>query len=718
MRPRATTFLLFLALELGAAADPDKPPPSGESAGPTADPKAGEGKDEGSGEKKPDGEKPPPKEGEGIVVEGRAEDLTGIAESASEGKVGQKELKTRPILRIGELLETVPGVIVTQHSGSGKANQFFLRGFNLDHGTDFATWVDGMPINMPTHAHGQGYTDLNFLIPELVQTMEWRKGPYFAEEGDFSAAGAVRMALFNRMEKTLLIADAGSLGHGRGLAAGSVDIGKDSLVYALEVFHHDGPWKPKEGYFRQNAVLRYSSGTQELGWNVTAMLYRGAWNSTDQVPKRLVDDGSLGRFEALDDTDGGRSYRYSLSGGLHFGSDKSMTRINAYAIAYRLDLFSNFTYLLDDPVHGDQFEQFDNRWVAGGAASHEWDFGVLGTEHALQIGLQTRTDWIRDVALYHTQERHRIEAVREDTVTQTSVSAYVQDRIQWAPWLRTTAGVRADLYHFDVHSDIHLNSGQDNDGAVSPKLSVVLSPVEKLEFYLNAGLGFHSNDARGTTIKVDPKTGDRVDTVDAIVPARGADVGVRTTLVPGLQSTLTGYILDVDSELLFVGDAGTTEENRPSRRMGFEFANYYRPWKWLTLDADVAWTHSRFRDSDPAGDHIPGAIEWVAELGATVELDCGFFGSARFRYFGARPLIEDNSVRSRGTDLLNLRVGYKYKNFSVALDLFNVLNRKVDDIDYYYTSRARLSEPASGVDDVHFHPAEPFAFRIGVRLEF
>lgn len=672
-------------------------------------------------EQKKDGKDQDQSKTQEVLITGRTQDLTGVAESATEGRVGQTEIENRVIQRAGETLETVPGLIVTQHSGSGKANQYFLRGFNLDHGTDFATWVNGMPINMPTHAHGQGYTDLNFLIPELIQEIDFRKGPYYAEEGDFSAAGAIHMEYFTRMDKSMASVTLGSDGYARGLSIGSVKAGDGNLLYGVEGFHDDGPWDNPENYVKQNVVLRYSEGDAQQGWNVTAMLYRGTWNSTDQIAKRAVDQGQIGRFGALDPTDGGRSHRYSLSGEWHAGDATEMTRAHAYLIDYQLALISNFTYFLEDRVNGDQFEQVDRRLVLGGDIAHDWFTRWWGAEEKTTLGLETRNDWIRESGLFDTAKRAIISTRIRDSVMQDSVSPYLQNSTQWNDWFRTVAGIRGDLYHFHVHSNLAANSGDSTAAIASPKLSLVLGPWEKTEFYLNGGFGFHSNDGRGTTVtqSVD-RTGaiSPEKQVNALVRAKGVDVGVRNTLLPGLQSTLSVYALDIDSELVFSGDAGTTDAGRPSRRVGIEWGNYYVPFPWLTLDADFAYARARFKDHQPLiGNHIPGAVEGVFESGAYAALPENFFASLRFRYFGPRPLIEDNSVRSKSTSLLNGRLGYAYKNVTVAFEVLNILDQKADQIDYFYTSRLP-GEPAGGVNDVHFHPVEPREYRIGVTVQF
>lgn len=663
---------------------------------------------------------------EKVVVTGRAVNLVGVADTATQGTVGAKQLKQRPILRPGELLETVPGVVISQHSGAGKANQYYLRGFNLDHGTDFATTVDGVPINLPTHAHGQGYTDLNFLIPELVKGIRYEKGAYNAESGDFSAAGAARMDLFETLPEGIAHTTAGSFKYGRLVVADSPKVGAGSFLYGLELYHNDGPWVRPDDYRKANGVLRYSGGTGASRYHITGMAYSGDWNATDQIPQRAVDEGLISRFDSFDHTTGGVTHRYSLSGDARKEDSRGSTAVNAYLLAYRLNLFSNFTYFLDDPVNGDQFEQADKRFTGGGAVTRQWNTRWKGLDSENEIGLQTRTGNIGNVGLYSTKARQVLSTTRQDHVVQTSGAAFYQNRTAWTPKFRTVAGILADAYHFDVRSSNPLNSGTKNASIASPKLSLIFGPFKQSEFYASAGYGFHSNDARGTTITVNPKTGLPVDPdtgepvrpVTPLVRAKEAEIGVWTARMKGLQSTLSLWYLHLASELLFTGDAGTTETSRPTRRSGIEFTNYYTPTPNWTVDADFSTSRARFTDYDPVGQHVPGALETVVAAGAAYDSPRGVFGSLRLRYFGPRPLIEDNSIRSKATTLLYARLGYTVsRNNKVSLDVFNLLNTKASDIDYYYTSRLP-GEPSAGVNDVHFHPAESRSVRVTLSTTF
>lgn len=653
-----------------------------------------------------------------VTVTGRGESLVGIASSSNEGVVGAEQLSRRPLLRVGEIVETIPGVIISQHAGGGKANQFYLRGFNLDHGTDLATSLDGMPINMPTHAHGQGYTDLNLLIPELVKEVEYKKGPYYADVGDFGSAGAFNIHYFDTLPNQLAVATGGTLGYGRGLLAGSPQVGAGHLLYAGEFEHSDGPWDRPDDYNKVNAVLRYSVGDDTNGLSVMLTAYHGTWNSSDQVARRAI-GREVDQWGSLDDTTGGDSSRVNFIADWRRGDAASATRVLLYGFYYDLDLFSNFTYFLDDPERGDQFEQVDKRVTMGLKANHTWFGQMFGLKSDNTLGVQVRSDNIRN-GLYHTENTNRLSTTRADHVIETSVGVYYENKTQWAEKVRTVAGVRADVFNFDVRtSNLDVNTGEKTSFIASPKASLIFGPWAQTEFYINGGLGYHSNDARGVLTNVDPGSGERVPNAKPLVRTKGAEVGIRTSAIEGLQSSLTFWMLDIDSELLFVGDAGTTEPSRPSRRYGVEFANFYNVNKWLTLDADFAWSHTRFRDDAPEGNYIPGSLETVVAAGISVhDIWGGFFGSLRVRYFGPRSLIEDDSVRSSSTTTVNAQLGYKFnETWTATVDLLNLLDERSSDIDYYYTSRLR-GEPDAGVDDIHTHPNEPFSARFTVTARF
>src|SRR5258708_5708848 len=651
-----------------------------------------------------------------VIVTPGQEGLAGEADAASQGTIDDEQLENRPLERPGEVLEVIPGVVITQHRGSGKANQYFLRGFSLDHGTDFAVHVDGMPLNLPSHGHGQGYGDLNFLIPEVVEHIHYRKGPYYADEGDFSAAGAAHVHLKRSLADGFGDLTAGSFGHRRGLVGGNTAVEGGNLLGVLEIGQDNGPWLNPERLRKLNGVLRHAQGDDKNGFTLTGMAYGSRWNSTDQIPLRAVEAGQLDRFGAVDPTDGGRASRYSLSTQWAKSDAAASTRASAYIVHSRLRLFSNFTYFLNDPVNGDQFEQVDRRTVTGGEASHTWRTPFGGREMEHTAGLQLRNDDISEVGLHSTVAQQRLSTVRNDSVQQTSAGLYYLNTITWLPWLRSNAGLRTDSYRFRVDSDNSLNSGKTSASLVSPKFGLVLGPWSDVEYFVNYGYGFHSNDARGTTIGVDPATGAPAQRVSPLVRAKGGEVGFRAAPFKGTQTSVALWRLDIDSELLFVGDAGTTEPSRPSRREGIEWASYFKPTRNITADYDLTLSKSRFKDEDPAGDYIPGSSSRTMS-GGLAYAEGPWSGGLRLRYFGPRPLIEDNSERSGSSTLVNAKVRYAVtKQVRFGFEVLNLFDRKVDDIPYFYPPRLQ-GDPAGGVADKHFHPAEPRSLRLSLILQ-
>jgi hypothetical protein len=650
-----------------------------------------------------------------IIVTGRRVNTLGIATTASEGRVGRYDLEARPLLRSGDLLEFVPGLVATQHSGSGKANQYFLRGFNLDHGTDFATSVDGMPVNMRTHGHGQGWTDLNFLIPETVEALAYAKGVYFADAGDFSSAGSARFELARAFSRKSLEVSAGSYGQRRAVLLASQKLGAADLLLAGEVQRFDGPWTDiKERVRKVNGLARYSAPLGEGVWNLTAMAYDNGWRSPDQIPSRAVADGKIGTFGSIDATLGGTSSRYSLSGGWKGRAAAGELSTSAYIIRSKLNLFSNFTYFLDDPENGDQFRQVDDRTLMGFELRQRWDLG--GSR--LHLGADGRFDDIGRVGLYRTRARQAVATVREDAVRQGSLGVHTSLELPVTKRLRSTLGVRYDAFWADVDArSLALNSGRSSDGKLSLKGNLAYRLARPIELYASYGHGFHSNDARGTTIRIDPLTGGAATRVPALVGTRGGELGLRWFAGSRFHASAALWRLDLGSELVFVGDAGGTEASRPSRRQGVELGFYLLDDKRLSGELELSYTRSRFRGRDPAGQHVPGSIPLVVSGGLNWKPWDGWSIAPRLRYVGRYPLIEDNAVRSRSSLLLNLRVARDWRRFGIGVELFNLLDSKDHDIDYFYASRLP-GEPLGGVEDVHYHVFQPRSIRFALRTSF
>jgi outer membrane receptor protein involved in Fe transport len=663
-------------------------------------------------------------------VEGRSQNLIGEAISASQGVVGQDEILIRPMLRTGEILESVPGMVVTQHSGTGKANQYFLRGFNLDHGTDFATYIDGMPINMRTHGHGQGYTDLNFIIPETVQTLKYQKGAYYADVGDFSGAGSAEFKTLTKSQSTQISASVGEFNYQRfvlssGLAIGDPASQEQRLNLALEIEKYDGPWTDiNEDVNKYNVFAKYSRKLADGRLNVSVMGYDNQWNSADQIPSRAVESELIDEFGSLDTSLGGQSDRFSINAQWR----NENVSAAAYAIDYGLNLWSNFTYFLDNPTTGDQFEQVDQRQIYGGHLSYtdytKWaDYQVSNT-----FGAQFRYDHIDEVGLYRTAQRQRLGAIRSDTVQEGSLGVFWENKFIWTEQLRTSLGVRYDYYDFTVDSlitnnvnniDLSTNKGKQNDTNLALKGSIIYTFNETLEGYVSAGQGFHSNDARGTIEQIDPNSGESIEPVDPLVDSTGYEVGLRINIDDSVNMSAALWSLDLDSELLFVGDAGNTEATSGSERQGVEFTGYYRFNEQWTLDVEYAYSNANFTGVPKIESAIPGAIEHVLQAGITFQQKQGWFGTARLRYFGERPLLEDKSIAADSAQLVNLNLGYVFSSgLKIRLDILNVLDSNDHDIDYFYASRLANEPAGDGVDDLHFHVLQPRSMKLTLVYNF
>ena len=650
---------------------------------------------------------------EELIVYARSQEMMGVAESASEGVVGYDDIKLPPLLRVGELVEAVPGMVATQHSGTGKANQYFLRGFNLDHGTDFSAFANGVPINMRTHGHGQGYLDLNFLITELVATTSYRKGPYSALVGDFSSAGSVNFEFYDRLEESLFQATVGDFGFYRGLVAASIDAGDGVLTGALDLSSYSGPWELDEDLGSTKFYAAYSGHLGDNEARVALAGYSSEWNSTDQIPRRAVQSGEISPLGFVDPDLGGSTDRYELSASISNDQWQWM----AYVVDYDFSLFSNFTYFLDDPVDGDQFEQVDRRTIFGTRVDGEREFTNRPRRLVLRWGGDIRYDDIGQVALYPTVARQRTGTVRQDSVDQLSGSVYGDLQIAISERLRASAGLRADFMKWDVTALRRENGGSGNDTNLSPKFNLAYRAADWAELYFNWGRGFHSNAVRGTTISVDPVTGEPIDPVDEFARSNGAEVGIRVENGDRFNATLTVFWLDLDSELLFVGDAGNTEINDASRRYGVEYSTFWQPLDWLAANFTYTHTDSKYNVDRGAGREIPGAVTSSAMLGLNGTWDNGMFASIRGRYLGGAPLVEDGSVSSQSSFLLNAGVGLRWQNLEFRIDGFNLLDSDADDIAYFYASRLP-GEPLEGVDDVHFHPFEPRMVRASVTMHW
>jgi hypothetical protein len=675
-----------LVLPAAAQKAPSAPPPAEAASGPQATPS------------------------DTVVVYGRAIEQIGAAQSASEGVVGYADLSTRPISRAAELVEVIPGMIATEHSSGGKANQYFMRGFNLDHGTDFAGFIDGVPINQRSHPHMSGYLDLNFLMADLVERVEFKKGVQYAENGDYSSAGSASFVLYDRLPNNYAQVQWDEDEY-MASAAGSVDLGPGTLLAAFSHEGGDGPFDLPAELDKNTLYLKY---TQPLGGaklRLGLIGYTNDWTASDQIPLRAVQSGEISRFGAIDPTNGGETRRYIASAGL----DWENASVLAYYQKSELNLFHNFTYFLD-PDLGDQVEQAEDRNAAGVRAKMKREFNLFGVRAEGRLGADAHFDWLDKTSLFRTTERIRTSAIADDKVDVMSADIWGDVTLHWTDRFRTTFGLRADYLDGEVEGLVSANAGSDSGVQWSPKINIAYTLTDNLEIYAGGGYGFHSNNIVGVVQTVDPVTGDAIDPATLFAESRGGEIGLRWEPSSAFNLSAAVFALDFDSELIYLGDAGISEPSDPTQRRGAEIAAFWNPVDWLAVDASYAYSHTRFKDAPSDLDRVPNSVEGVAAAGVTWLPGGGWEGSVRVRYLGPAPLIEDNSVRAPSTTLVNAGVAKQLGRFKVGLDILNLLDAEDNDMTYFYESQ--LANETSPVEDIHFHPVHSRTFRVTARVNF
>jgi hypothetical protein len=653
-----------------------------------------------------------------VVVTAERLDLIGAATTASEGVVVNDELALTPAYRPGQLLETVPGLDVTVHSGEGKANQYLMRGYNLDHGTDLAVFIDNMPVNEPSHAHGQGYTDLNFLIPELATNMRYTKGPYYANEGDFASVGSVHVSYLDTIRPQASVS-VGGLDYQRIFTAGSLGLGTGNLLGALELQHYDGPWITPGGQRKLNALLRYSQGDSVDGYSLTGSLYHDIWHAQTDIPERAISERLVTRFGQLDPSDQGHAQRANLTAEAHATPGGSQLQASAYMFSNDLSLFNDFTHYLIDPVNGDQEEQHEQRTAAGGAISYEHRAELLGKDSELQVGTQLRYDFL-DVSRLPSRDAQPIPAAQRplgfsesDQIHLSSNALYGQASTRWSDWCRTVLGLREDYQH---GSDAGTNFGTASKALFSPKASLIFRPVATSEIYLSAGRGFHSDDLRG----VNQARIQAVPGAPLLASQSGEEVGLRQELLDRkIAATLALFTLHAQSETTYNPDVGQDFAGPASRRQGYELNITYRALRWLEFYGSLSQNRARFTTpfNDGTG-HVgyfllnapfaTGAFDvYVKSLGA-------WSGGLEYRYLSAYPLSSDDKVQGSGYGEWNGDVRCKIGNgWATALGVYNLFNTKADAMQYWYVDRLP-GEPTGGVPDVHVHALEPLTVRVTI----
>jgi outer membrane receptor protein involved in Fe transport len=647
--------------------------------------------------------------------------LMGSASTASEGIIVNDELALTPAFRVGQLLETVPGLQVTSHSGEGKANQYLLRGYNLDHGTDLATFVDGMPVNEPTHAHGQGYTDLNFLIPELATNVTYTKGLYYADEGDFASVGSVHINYLDKLAPQVSYTD-GTLGYERFFGGGSVGLGEGELLGAVEWQHYNGPWVNPDELHKINAVLRYSVGDNIDGYSLTAMYYHGLWNATTDQPERAIEEGLISRDGSLNPSDGGIGQRSNLTAQLFKPIADGEMHASAYVFGNHLTLWNDFTHFLIDPLHGDQEEQHEDRTTIGGNLDYKHAAPIFGLLNDVTVGLATRSDF-NDVSRLPTEDRIVIPAADDplnfreaDTVRLSSFSAYADSATHWSDWFRSVLGYRYDTQYGSAKGT---NAGTASDHLLAPKASLIFRPVEMTELYLSAGRGFHSDDLRGVTAaQNEHKVG-----APLIARQSGEEIGLRQQITQAFTMTLAFYKLSAESETTYDPDAGIDTAGPASRRRGYEVNLTYQALQWLEFYGSYSGNRARYvtpynDGTGHIGEYLPNAPFATGSFNVYVKNLGPWSGSLGYRYLSSYPLSSDNSVQGHGYGIWSGDANYVIgKGWSVGLGIYNLFNQKADAAEFWYIDRLP-GEPATGIADAHVHRLEGTSGRLTVSKNF
>jgi hypothetical protein len=659
--------------------------------------------------------------------------LLGTADTASQGSVTQEELGLRPAYRVGQLLETVPGLVVTVHSGEGKANQYLARGFNLDHGTDLANFVDDMPINRPTNTHGQGYSDLNFLMPELMSGLDYTKGPYHAEVGDFGSVASSHVRLANEIDDQVSLAG-GTLGVYNVFAAGTAPISdQDRVLGALYYGHVDGPFTHPDDFRKIAGTIRYSHGANTDGYSATVMFYHGEGNMTTDQPLRAIQEALIGRYGTLDPSDGNLSQRYSLS--VHYATTGDQWKLTsaAYFIRSTMTLWNDFTHFLDDPINGDQEAQSETRSTGGGQVALSLNQAWGSVINDVTVGAQLRYDSVY-VDRKHTLRRIPLSycSVQQadgpalqvpmaggicnaDTVHLLDLGPYVEDTTRWTSWLRTVIGLREEYYHASDNSLTTGFRGAAHETLLQPKGSLILGPFAATEVYFSAGRGFHSDDVRGVlgTVPIEGVPG-TAGATPLLAPTRGVEIGVRSDIIPRLSLQLAVFQQDFNSELTYDADAGQDTASAPSRRQGVELSGEYRPLPWMEINTDLAFSKARYRGDLPAyglnGPYIANAPKFIGSFGVLVDHLGPWFGGLQWRKLGAYPISDGNQdPQDSGYSEINLDVGYKLgAHLKLQVSIYNLFNTKADSAAYYYAGRLP-GEPREGVQDFQIHPLEPIS---------
>lgn len=673
--------------------------------------------------------------------------------AASSKAIRNFDLKVKPVRTAQDVLTLAPGLFIAQHAGGGKAEQLFMRGFDADHGTDIGVYVDGLPVNMVSHGHGQGYADLHFIIPEIVDGLTVYKGPYFSRFGNFGTAGSVDLTTTDHPDKNLVKIEGGMFNTAKATTVLKIPTsGKHQSAYvAGQYAYSDGPFESPQDFKRMNLFSKFHthiSADSELGISVGA--FSSAWNASGQIPDRAVQRGLITRWGAIDDMEGGITSRFNASLDYHFelGYDHNF-EIQAFMSKYDFKLYSNFTFFLEDPVNGDMIEQGDQRNIYGINTHYSFRKTLGNIQFYTKFGTTYRGDRV-DLSLWKTPARSRLEVLTSSRVNEANMAFWLEEDLIFSPKIKVQLGLRGDYFTFDVvdhldtpdfaGNDLPHASGYAQSEILSPKINIVWSPIDAMDIYVNGGMGFHSNDARDVVIaariseiiydgnrngltqqEIEQVLADRYfdpehQNIQTLPRATGTELGTRILLGPRVLASLAFWYLHLEEELVYVGDAGSTEASGESRRMGFDMEVKLQLTNWIWADLDLNLADGRYLGEPDGTNYVPLAPRLTSQGGINFQHPSGFDGAIRYRYMGDRPANEDNSVVAQGFFLGNIVLGYRLKDFRFFGQIENVLN--VDWNEAQFDTESRLYNEAAPVSELHYTPGNPFNVQVGLTFEF
>lgn len=622
------------------------------------------------------------------------------------------DIETSPVNSSQDILRKIPGLFIGQHAGGGKAEQIFLRGFDVDHGTDITITVDGLPVNMVSHAHGQGYSDLHFVIPETVDKIGFGKGPYYANTGNFNTAGYVNFKTKRNLDQNLIRLESGAFNTNRLLGMFNIlNTNKNDSYIAMEYLSTDGPFDSPQNFNRINLFGKYtgnSNNSDKIG--VTLSHFTSKWDASGQIPLRAINTNIINRFGAIDDTEGGYTSRTNLLVNYNsFLNEQSFIKNSIYYSKYDFELYSNFTFFLEDPINGDQIKQKENRTILGLNSEYTKTFLSSNFEGNWQAGISLRNDQsINNELSYTLNRRETLGNIKLGNIFETNFAAYLNTNFNIGKWTLNPA-VRIDYFDFQYNDALQktYETQTSSKSIVSPKFNIVYNYSQTLQLYLKGGKGFHSNDTRVVVATNDKKT---------VPAAYGLDIGTIWKPIPKLLINTAYWNLFMEQEFVYVGDAGIVEPSGKTQRQGFDTSIRYQPLNWLFGNLDANYSHARAIEEKPGNDYIPLAPNFTLVSGVNAIHKSGFYGGANARYIKDRPANEDNSIIAKGYTVIDTNIGYEWKRLNFSIQIQNLLN--VEWNETQFATKSKLKNETVPIEEIHFTPGTPFFIKGAIEYTF